>query len=651
MTEFLDRFINDYYAECEEHLTAIRRALLALEDSVGQRRPDPAVTEELFRSFHSIKGISAMVEHRESELLAHDMESYLRAIREGAVRLSTRGVEVLIDGTRALEDSLASHRANEPQPEIAPVLSAIRALVSAAPAEVSRVEAAAAPVREEAVWKCVFTPSPALLARGVNVDVVRSRLRERGQILRALPVVGEGGAVAFEFLFTGAPDAATLESWQLDAMACTPAEGAEADASVEGTDTAADRRVAARDGGQGSSGHYVRVDLARLDDLMRMIGDLVITRARLVDAVAAAEPLLAPATWRPLQETAAAIERQLRDLREGVMRVRLVAVGEIFRRMPFVVRDLARDTGRRVRLDVKGQETQIDKFLVERMMDPVLHLVRNAVAHGIESVEERIAAGKPPEGTLQLIASAAGEVVTIQIADDGRGVDVDRVVARAREVGLPVPVAVDDAALLHLICSPGFSTREASDRASGRGFGMAVVRRTVQELGGTLRLTSEPGRGTRFTIDLPLTLAITDAMLARVGSQTFAVPQAAVREVIEIEEAGVRALEDGEVIAYRGTALPLVRLSSLLGIAAPARPRMHAFIVGTGGAAVGLVVDRIIGQREIVVRSTVDPLIRVDGVAGATDLGDGRVVLILDAAAVARRIRTQGPAAAQPASA
>ena len=641
--EFLDRFLNEYYAECEEHLAVVRRTLLSLEDSIGQPRPDATVTEELFRSFHSIKGISAMVEHREVELIAHEMESYLRALRDGQVTLVTGGIEALIEGTRLVEQALAAHRTSQPQPDTAPVLTLLRALVT------HGSEPAAAPGEAPldvptggAVWRCVFTPSPALVARGVNVDVVRSRIRSAGVILRALPLIGEGGTIAFEFHFTGDVDAATLEAWRSDDMICT--SGQESLAAVGGAGAQPERSRERETVAVASPGHYVRVDLARLDDLMRMIGDLVIMRARLVDGLDSVEAHVPPKAWRALQETTASIERQLRELREGVMRVRLVPVGEIFRRMPFVVRDIARDTGRRVRLEMTGQDTQIDKFLVERMMDPALHLVRNAVAHGIEGADERIAAGKPPEGTLLLAASAAGEVATIEIADDGRGIDAERVIARARALGLPVPPAVDDAALLELICSPGFSTREESDRTSGRGFGMDVVSRTVRDLGGTLRLCTDVGKGSRFTIQLPLTLAITDALLARVGSQLFAIPQAAVREVIEVEEAAVRQLEDGEVTPYRGTALPLVRLSSRLAISSAAAARVHVFIIGAGAAAVGLIVDRIVGQREIVVRSTVDPLIRVEGVAGATDLGDGRVVLILDAAALVRTGRQRGAA-------
>jgi two-component system chemotaxis sensor kinase CheA len=634
MSTFLDGFLDDYFAECEEHLTTVRRGLLALEGSVGRPRPDAAVTEELFRTFHTIKGISGMVEDRESEQLAHEMETYLRAIREGEARLTTHGIEALIDGVGTLEHVVAARRTGTTPPGIAGTIAALRGLLAEPlPAAVASEPEDGPPAAPS--WECLFTPSPALAMRGINVDLVRSRLRETGEIVGARPLVTDDGAVAFHFRFTGTPEEATLRAWAADGMACAPCLD-EPPPPVTGREQP-DRRPPATL----SPGHFVRVDLARLDGLMRMIGDLVILRVRLADAVQRVERHVPAADWRNIQEHAAGIERQLRELREGVMRVRLVPVGEIFRRMPFVVRDLARDTGRRVTVAVAGQDTEIDKFLVERMMDPVLHLVRNAVSHGIEPADERIAAGKAAEGTVSLGASAAGDIVTLEIADDGRGVDAGRVLARAGRLGLPVPPNPDDAAILDLISSPGFSTREASDRASGRGFGMAVVRETVQQLGGAMRMTSAPGQGTRFTIDLPLTLAIIDALIARVGSQTFAVPQSAVREVIEIEAASIRAVERGEVAPYRGTALPIVRLSSVLGIAAPGGERFHGFVVGAGGAMVGLLADRIVGQREIVVRAIADPLIRVEGVSGATDLGDGRAVLILDPAALGRLARAR----------
>jgi two-component system chemotaxis sensor kinase CheA len=308
--------------------------------------------------------------------------------------------------------------------------------------------------------------------------------------------------------------------------------------------------------------------------------------------------------------------------------------------MPFVVRDLARETGKKITLLLQGQATEIDKYLIERMMDPVLHLVRNAVSHGIEPPDERIARGKRPEGTITLTAAAAGELVTIDIEDDGRGVDAAAVAARARDAGLSVPAgALDSAALLALLCAPGLSTKDDPDRASGRGVGMAVVKETVERLSGTIALESVSGVGTKFTIQLPLTLAIADALIGRVGLEAFAVPQSAVREVIEVAAGDVRQMEENEIVLYREAALPIVRLSRLFGIDAESPARFHVFVIGSGTAAMGLAVDRIVGHREIVVRAVSDPLVRVDGIAGATDLGDGRVVLILDPMSIARLTR------------
>jgi len=232
--------------------------------------------------------------------------------------------------------------------------------------------------------------------------------------------------------------------------------------------------------------------------------------------------------------------------------------------------------------------------------------------------------------------------VIIEIADDGSGIDVASVTQRATALGLVMPEGeLDSRALLDVICSSGFSTRAKADRASGRGVGMAVVRDAVEGLGGILTVESRPGRGTTFRMTLPLTLAITDAIIAHVGEQIFAVPQTAVREVVEVDATLLRAFEHNELMPYRGGTLPMVRLSEMFSMPSPYRPRHHAIVVGSGQAAIGLIVDRIAGQREVVVKAITDPLIRVDGVSGATELGDGRVVLILDVAALSRSRRQQ----------
>ena len=619
---FAAGFLDDYFAECDEHLSLVRRLLLDVHAAGPDRPLRPAVVEELFRSFHSVKGVSGMVGARDAELLAHHLEGYLRVLRRPGARVTDAGIDALVGGVDALERAIGSRRDNGPAPDPGAAIVRLEAAVASTPIGTAMAQAAEAP---KAAWRVTFAPSAALLARGINVDTVRARLRDAGEIVDASPRVTPGG-IAFEFLFDGSLDEGTIAAWREDGIAIEPAAVAEA-APAE----PAPEPVAADPVTPIGPSHVVRVDLTRLDELMRLIGELVISRSRLEDALGRVERHVPAVEWRDVQENAQTIEHQLRDLREAVMRIRLVPIGDLLRRVPFVVRDLARDTGKRVRLDLRGQETEIDKFLIERMMDPVLHLVRNAVSHALETADERVAAGKPPEGTLTIAASSIGDAVVLEIADDGRGIDEAAVVARAREAGIDTPdPPLDRARLLDLICAPGFSTRDETDRASGRGVGMSVVQTTVEELKGRLSLWTRTGEGTRFTIELPLTLAIADALIAHVGDRTFAVPQAGVREVVELDPSSIRRIEGHEIVPFRGGSLPVLRLSDVFGLSPRPGRALHAFIVGAGSDAVGVAVDRISGQREIVVRSMEDALVRVEGITGATDLGDGRAVLILD---------------------
>lgn len=625
--------MDDYFAECDEHLTAIRRLLLDSEATAGL---SAAALEELFRSFHSIKGLSGMVDLRDAELVAHHLESYLRVLRGHTATLTDEGLGALIEGTHALEQIIAARRDGGPAPPIDPVIARLVEFAESSPAAATPAPRQAEAKTAMRRWRAIFTPSPALAARGIGVDRIRGLLREVGDIIEAAPRVGVDGGISFEFVVEGVGDDLDPALWPDHGLTISPIASAAGRTAVS-----ADAVSTPQPPPLLAPSHYVRVDLARLDELMRMIGDMVIGRARLAESLSRIERHVPPVEWRPVQENAVNLERQLRDLREGVMRVRLVPIGEIFRRMPFVVRDLARENGKKVELEMRGQDTEIDKFLIERMLDPVLHLVRNAVSHGIETPMERLAAGKADVGRITLSASNVGELVVLEIADDGRGIQAEAVAERARTSGLSVPDGpVDAETLLSILCAPGFSTRDDADRASGRGVGMAVVQTTIEELGGRMSLDSTPGQGSRFVIELPLTLAITDAIIARVGGQLFAVPQAAVREVIEIEPRTIRVLERNEIAPYRGVVLPIVRLSKAFGLASKAGRALHVFVIGQGNAAFGLAVDRIIGQREIVVRALADTLVKVDGVVGATDLGDGKVVLILDAARFGGRTAT-----------
>ena len=632
--EFFDQFLDDYYAECDEHLVSIRRSLVTLEDEVDGRTVDRTLLDNLFRSFHTLKGISGMVGLGAAEQLAHHLESYLRELREGTVALSESGFEALASGVSLLEKVINARRSDQPIPPIDEIVERLQAVsADSASVETTPVAASQIPVSDLAGtrWQVEFTPTAELAERGINVNSMRSRLQEIGQLIQAKPVVKDEGGIAFEFIVATNADKAARASFEADGLTFKPV----ADEPTPRTKEPQPVPIIA-------PASVVRVDLDRLDELMRIIGELVISRTRLEEQLTDLKHSTPPALWRSLHETSLSMGRQLRNLRESVMRVRMVQIGEIFERMTFVVRDFARESGKKVFVQLSGGETEIDKFLVERMMDPLMHLVRNAVSHGLETAAEREAQGKRSEGLLSLSAMTAGEKIIIKIADDGRGIDRSLVLARANASGLgDGSTQLDDDALLNLLCTPGFSTRDEANRESGRGVGMDVVRKATEELGGRISLATRVGEGTSFTIELPLTLAIAEALIVSVNGQRFAVPQSAVMEVLEVESSSTKVLENNEIIPYRGKVLPLIRLARVFEMNHQRGDNFHVLVIGEEANAVGLAVDRILGQREIVVRAIKDPLAQSKGIAGATELGDQRVVLILDIGAL-RQFAMQG---------
>lgn len=511
-------FLDDYFAESDEHLGSLRSHLLGLESLLRAGSVGPGVSKlsELMdgmrHSLHSLKGLSAMVGIHDAEQLAHAMEESLREVEHAASGPTSDLVEALVIGTGNIERVIAEWKKREVGPQT-DVVSAV--------------------------------PQPSV----------------------------------------------------------------------------------------------VRVDMRRLDHLMTMLGDLVISRVRVEASLRRLEAILPVSEWRELQDANMLLQRQLRDLRKGVMSVRMVPIGQVFERMRFVIRGLERESQKDVRLEVTGEDTQIDKLLVERMIDPLLHMVRNAVSHGLESSEERAASGKTREGHLRLHASAEAETIVIELEDDGRGVNVKEIASRAHRLGLlesgeTVEQELKNSRVLQLICAPGFSSREEADLGSGRGVGMTIVKATVNGLGGSLTMTGNPGQGTRFTIRLPLTLAVMEALIVELDDQQFAVPRSLIHEVLRVETSVVSKADNSDVIPYRGKLLPIVHLRRLFRMNEKSLHSFHVVVAGSDSNAIGIAVDRIAGQREIVARSTEDSLIRVPGIAGATEIGDGRPVLILDVAVI-----------------
>lgn len=653
--ELRKELLDDFYAECDELLTAIRRELSVLERSVATGNAVRAPVELLFRSVHSVKGNAAIAGVASAEQLAHAMEDLLRALTKNQVRLSPDRLDLLLDGAQRLESMLTAHRKGEALPDYTDLADALRRSVGlhanetaagpATPGEPPPIEsptpgpAEIAAQRGLQLWRCTFAPSESLDRRGVNVSSVRERLGRIGEILSAVPSVRPNASIVFEFTLGLLKPPDDLASWQADGIMLEPLPAG--DGQPEATTGAPPER---REPAPLAPSRIVRVDLGRLDELMRIAGELVIQRSRLEDRI--------QQQFRgdeSLKEIDLGFARSLRELRKAIMHVRLVPIAEIFSRIPFAVRDLARDSEKKVRVVLEGQQTEIDKYLAERLSDPLLHLVRNAVAHGIETPAERVAAGKPPEATLLVRATSAGDSVVVRMRDDGRGIDRQKIAARAKALGIPTPEDLDANALLQVLSASGFSTRELADRTAGRGIGMGVVVAAVRELGGMLTLDTSVGQGTEFTLRLPLTLSIVDAIIVSVGDETCAVPQRAVVEIFQVPAREIRTIRQTEVVPYREGLLPFRRLGAIFETAPKSAELMTLLVLSTETGATGLLVDRVRSRREVVVRPLSDPLVRVPGVAGATELGDGKPILILDpialTAGVVRPLAGAGDAA------
>jgi two-component system, chemotaxis family, sensor kinase CheA len=422
-------------------------------------------------------------------------------------------------------------------------------------------------------------------------------------------------------------DNATADAILSAAPAPAPAarpESAKADAKAEGQVTTI-----------GDSGS-IRVSVEKIDELMNTVGELVITQAMLSQLGMQIEGT----TAEKLRAGLAQLERNTRELQESVMRVRMLPISFVFSRFPRMVRDLAQRLGKQIELKLTGEQTELDKTVLEKIGDPLVHLVRNSIDHGIESPEVRAAAGKPAFGTVHLDACHRGGNIAVEVSDDGAGLDKDRILAKARARSLVgANDQLTDEQIHELIFLPGFSTAEKTTDVSGRGVGMDVVRRNVKELGGKIELRTERGKGSRFVITLPLTLAIVDGQSVAVGSETYIVPLISIVESMQLKSSNVSRLSGrGEVFSFRGDYLPIIRLHDLYGVE-PLTRNLHEglVVVAEGeGRRVGLFVDDLLGQQQVVIKSLEANYGHVEGVSGATILGDGSVALILDVAGIIR---------------
>ncbi|SDD61404.1 chemotaxis protein CheA [Aquimonas voraii] len=678
-----------FFAESREGLDAMESGLLSLESSGN----DPDTINTIFRAAHSIKGGAATFGFSAITGTTHLLETLLDQVRAGKREITAELSDALLASVDVLRELLVAAETGNPD-DTAPCadlnlrLSALldSGAPSAAPAKPGAATQAGAG-QAASGWCVRFAPHPNLFITGNDPLRILRELDRLGELqaqcdtsqlpalealepatsyLRwtlSLPATVKQAAIGDAFAWVEDECDLSIEAITAAAPAATAAAPAPAAASTEALPVpaksadivpmpqASERKDVAKpaagaagkaERGAAEVDSSIRVNISKVDALINLVGELVITQAMLRQQSHG----LDPTQHEKLLNGLALLDRNTRDLQEAVMSVRMLPVEFVFSRFPRMVRDLAARLNKKVNLRTFGEGTELDKGVIERIVDPLVHLVRNSVDHGLETPEEREAAGKDPVGTVELGASHQGGHIVIEITDDGRGLNRERILRKAMERGLPAHEGMADSEVWQLIFHPGLSTAEQVTDVSGRGVGMDVVRSNIAELGGEIDIESHLGEGTRVTIRLPLTLAILDGMTVAVGGETFVLPLGYVIEAMQPDLQEIRSVHgSGKVLKVRGDYLPLVNLSEFYRLGdARLDENSLVVVVEGGGRKLALVVDELLGQQQVVVKNLEANYRRIPAVSGATILGDGRVALIVDIGGLVRALATSAAA-------
>ena len=618
MSDFsgMEDLLQDFLQEASDLLSDVDNKLVDLE-----RTPDDrSLLNDIFRGFHTIKGGAGFLNATELVTLCHWTENLFDKLRNGEMKLTTDLMDTIMAATQCVRNMFGElAQATQPRPASAEIVGALRfALEGESAVDPAPVQAEAAPAvagadeaqpAESSAESDEGGPDWVELHRAIT-----GRDTSAGSAQSAVVPTPVSGAVL--------PPAQLTPHFPPEGRRVTDKPGVSISGATSG------RRMEDKAGAREST---IRVDTARLDQVLNLSGEIGLTKNRLTSLRA---DILAGRndtdTLHALDQAVSQLDLLVSDLQNSVMKTRMQPIGRLFQKYPRIARDLARQLGKDVELALVGEETEVDKTMIEDLADPLVHLVRNAVDHGVESPEERLAAGKPTKSIVRLEARQEGDHIVLIIADDGRGMSPERIRAKAIEKGLireEEANTLDDRQSLNLIFLPGFSTMAQASSVSGRGVGMDVVKTNIQKLNGSVEIRSEPGKGSVFLISLPLTLAILPVLLVLLGDQPFALPLSMVREILPIEKDKMQEVGGKETLVVRGEVLPVVALSRLLGWPQLQTPE-YGVLMQTAERSFILSVDSFAGRDDAVIKSLDD--FRPRGVAGVTTLSNGQIVLILD---------------------
>lgn len=673
--DMMETFRQTYLEESFEGLDIMEAGLLDLEPGI----PDTDKINEIFRAAHSIKGGSGTFGFNEIIDFTHVLETLLDEMRDGRRNVTQEAIDTMLQAVDVLRDMMTRLQNHEEidEAKAAEIQADMERILNGGSAPETEAVETTSTVTQESIspgeWKIEILPETDLLQTGNEPIRIFRELETLGRLSvevddSQLPSIDELNPenlyLKWQLSLTGADieeaDVREVFEWidgdgaeikissdapllTTEAKVSTTANPPEEASTVETPAPAvkpAQKATAAKSAQKPApkQDSSIRVDLSKIDQLVNLVGELVITQSMLSqfgDQAEQTEQSLETVDWvDKLKEGLAHLERHTRDLQESVMNIRMLPVSFAFNRMPRIVHDVSQKLGKSIELVMEGENTELDKTMLEALTDPLVHIVRNSIDHGIESPEVRLAAGKPETGIVKMAAFHQGGNILIQITDDGAGINAARIEQKAREKGvIEEDQKLTEEEVIDLIFHPGFSTADVVSDVSGRGVGMDVVRRNIRGLGGSVEVKTEIGVGSVFTIRLPLTLAILDGQLAKVGSETYVFPLVSIVESIQVDKSLIKGIAgQTELYKLRDNYIPVIRLHQKMGIKDARTDLAEGLlvVVEEGGKRAGIFVDDLLGQQQVVIKSLENNFMKISGVAGATILGDGTVSLILD---------------------
>jgi two-component system chemotaxis sensor kinase CheA len=648
-----NQFMEIFLEESNEHLESLNNSLLELEKTPSDRK----LIDEVFRVSHTLKGMAGTMGFGKMTELTHEMENLLDEIRKQNLRIDSLLIDLLfecLDGLQVFINSIA-RTGSEGDFNAENLIMKIKGVLASGNADSKekrnsgngRLELNSHEIKvlekanEQGIngYQIEVKIDESCMLKSARAFIVFNTLEKSGEIIKSVPDVedieDEKFKDSIKLVLISKFDS---EKIRKDLMGISEIN----DVVVHRIDLEKQENQAEKDESRAAdvseyktntvkrniTGKTVRVDIDRLDNLMNLVSELIIIKTRLEENSSIKENA-------NTNEALEYLERITTNLHDAVMKVRMVPIERVFNRFPRMVRDLSRDLGKDINLLMYGEDTEVDRTVIDEIGDPLIHLIRNAIDHGIEQADERVKLGKPEEGKVVLRAYHDGNTVVIEVEDDGKGIDIERIAKKAVEKGLYTEQQLEKfntEEIIQLIFEPGFSTAKRVSDLSGRGVGLDVVKTKIESLGGLVEVDSRKNAGSKFIIRLPLTLAIIQALLIGLGNESYAIPLNSIKEIVTVQTASVKNVQNREVVLLRGEILPLIRLDRELGLEREREQQeeMTVVVVRKGEKLAGVIVDKLIGQQEIVIKSLGKYLSGVRYIAGATILGDGKVSLILD---------------------